>query len=318
MPGGALAPTGTAVRRGADTPAIRRRRHRLRRCWTAAMCSPRAARRPGSATTTDSATSSNATPTTRVSAKSRCEAPRARTPGSRARPTSATTTIRATCRSLPTPTTSPASSRRTTSTASWMSVSAGARVDFHSEYGTFFSPRLARCSAAAAGPAALSVGQGFFASTPLTEETEAAGLSRLRDRRPLEAERGRARRSTSRARSAPARSRRRSSPRALTTRSPSIATSVRALQPRPGLDQRRHRAARRAPRAVRATSSYTYVRSREESDGRLQETPLTPAHSAGLVGMWEPEGAGVSASRSTTRAASGSRSTRTATSRSTT
>ncbi len=41
-----------------------------------------------------------------------------------------------------------------------------------------------------------------------------------------------------------------------------------------------------------ATSSYTYVRSREESDGRLQETPLTPAHSAGLVGMWEPEGVG--------------------------
>ena len=37
----------------------------------------------------------------------------------------------------------------------------------------------------------LSVGTGFFGPTPITEETEAAGLTRLEIRRPLEAERGR-------------------------------------------------------------------------------------------------------------------------------
>ena len=37
----------------------------------------------------------------------------------------------------------------------------------------------------------MSVGTGFFGPTPLTEETEAAGLSRLAIPSPLEAERGR-------------------------------------------------------------------------------------------------------------------------------
>src|SRR5262249_24379499 len=36
----------------------------------------------------------------------------------------------------------------------------------------------------------LSVGQGFFAPTPITEETEAAGLTRLSIAGPLKAERG--------------------------------------------------------------------------------------------------------------------------------
>ncbi len=40
-----------------------------------------------------------------------------------------------------------------------------------------------------------------------------------------------------------------------------------------------------------ATSTYAYVRSREESRGQMQESPLTPEHSAGLVGIWEPRGA---------------------------
>ncbi len=75
--------------------------------------------------------------------------------------------------------------------ASWMSVSASARVDFHSEYGTFFSPRLALLFRRDGWTSRLSAAQGFFASTPLTEETEAAGLSRLDVIRPLEAERGR-------------------------------------------------------------------------------------------------------------------------------
>jgi iron complex outermembrane receptor protein len=40
------------------------------------------------------------------------------------------------------------------------------------------------------------------------------------------------------------------------------------------------------------TASYTFVQARETDDGRRQQTPLTPRHSAGIVGMWEREGAG--------------------------
>ena len=40
------------------------------------------------------------------------------------------------------------------------------------------------------------------------------------------------------------------------------------------------------------TASYTYVRSREEVSGALDDVPLTPRHSAGLVGMWEREDVG--------------------------
>jgi iron complex outermembrane receptor protein len=44
---------------------------------------------------------------------------------------------------------------------------------------------------------------------------------------------------------------------------------------------------RKAPFSV--TGSYTYVRSRELELGRRVDVPLTPRHSAGLVGMWEKE-----------------------------
>ncbi len=72
----------------------------------------------------------------------------------------------------------------------WLAVSAGGRVDMHSEYGTFFSPRLSALLRQGAWTSRASVGRGFFAATPLTEETEAAGLTRLTISRPLEAERG--------------------------------------------------------------------------------------------------------------------------------
>lgn len=42
---------------------------------------------------------------------------------------------------------------------------------------------------------------------------------------------------------------------------------------------------RRAPFSV--TTTYTYVRSRELSAARSVDAPLTPRHSAGVVGMWE-------------------------------
>ena len=80
--------------------------------------------------------------------------------------------------------------------ASWLSVSASARLDHHSAYGTFFSPRLSGLLRTGGWTARLSAGTGFFGPTFLTEETEAAGLSRLTVPVPLVAERGMMRRKT--------------------------------------------------------------------------------------------------------------------------
>ena len=75
--------------------------------------------------------------------------------------------------------------------ARWLSISASARVDFHSQYGLFFSPRVSALIRWHGWTSRLSAGEGFFAPTPLTEETQAAGLTRLIIPRPLVAERGR-------------------------------------------------------------------------------------------------------------------------------
>jgi outer membrane receptor for ferrienterochelin and colicins len=47
---------------------------------------------------------------------------------------------------------------------------------------------------------------------------------------------------------------------------------------------------RRPPFSLTAT--YTYVRAREVDQDGSRDIPLTPRHSAGVVGMWEREDAG--------------------------
>ena len=177
--------------------------------------------------------------------------------------------------------------------ASWISVSASARADFHNQYGVFLSPRISALLRWAGFTTRLSAGQGFFAPTPLTEETEAAGLSRLSLPAPLVAERGR---------SASIDMTRR-------LRSLSITTTLFASDishpvyvdrtdayrivnlPAPTRNRGAELLAtwRKAPFST--TASYTYVRSSELDPvaGRA-EVPLTPRHSFGLVGMWEKEG----------------------------
>ena len=60
----------------------------------------------------------------------------------------------------------------------WFTVSGSARVDVHSEFGTFMSPRVtALMRAREAWTVRASLGRGYFAPTPFTEETEATGLS---------------------------------------------------------------------------------------------------------------------------------------------
>ena len=78
-----------------------------------------------------------------------------------------------------------------------LTLSANARVDAHSDYGTFVNPRL---SVLVRGPAEgvfanwttrLSGGTGAFAPTPFTDETEVTGLSPVTPLRGLRAERAR-------------------------------------------------------------------------------------------------------------------------------
>ena len=85
------------------------------------------------------------------------------------------------------------SSRRTITRRSLADASASGRVDFHSEFGTFFSPRVSLLARAGASLVArLSAGTGFYPPTPFLDETEATSASsRLRPLGELEAERGR-------------------------------------------------------------------------------------------------------------------------------
>jgi outer membrane receptor for ferrienterochelin and colicins len=76
--------------------------------------------------------------------------------------------------------------------AEWLALTASGRVDRHSEYGTFFSPRLSALLRPAEGwSVRASAGAGYYAPTPFTEETEAIGLSELAGLDDVRAERAR-------------------------------------------------------------------------------------------------------------------------------
>ena len=174
---------------------------------------------------------------------------------------------------------------------SWLSVSAGARLDWHSKYGAFFSPRVAALIRSGGWTSRLSLGRGFFATTPLTEETEAAGLTRLEVQEPLHAEHG-----TSVSwdvtrvigpitLTATAFGSRITDPVAVDRDTRYVLFNRDASTTNAGAELLA--TARRGPWV--ATSTYTYVRSREEGDSGRQDVALTPRHSAGFVGMWEDE-----------------------------
>lgn len=76
-----------------------------------------------------------------------------------------------------------------------LTVSASARLDHHNVYGTFFSPRLAVLwrpgGAGSPWRSRLALGTGFFAPTPITEDTEGIGLARVLPLKGVRAERAR-------------------------------------------------------------------------------------------------------------------------------
>ena len=176
----------------------------------------------------------------------------------------------------------------------WLSMSASGRLDHHNEYGTFFSPRLSARLHSQHWSSRVSAGTGFFGPSPLTEETEAAGLSRLVIPDPLRAERGRSLSIDLTHTEGP-----------FTSTVTMFATRVRDplhVDRENGLvmtnlDEPATTAGvellgtfRKAPYSV--TASYTYVQAREIVAGLEQDVALTPRHSAGIVGMWEREDVG--------------------------
>ena len=171
----------------------------------------------------------------------------------------------------------------------WLALSASGRLDHHSEFGTFFSPRISGLLRRGRWSSRVSVGQGFFAPTPITEETEAAGLSRLSIAGPLRAERGT-----------------NTSVDLTRVAGPLSATLTgfysRIVNP---VDVERtdqyllHNLAEPTTNVgveaiaiwktddLSVVANYAYVRSRETTnEGRL-EVPLTPRHSVGIDGAWE-------------------------------
>src|SRR5688500_9608677 len=178
--------------------------------------------------------------------------------------------------------------------ARWLSVSASGRLDHHSEYGTFFSPRVSALVRSGAWTSRLSLGAGFFGPSPLTEETEAAGLTHLVIPQRLRAEEGR---------SASLDLSRTDGPLSYTftlfgsrVRHPIDVDRSDGLvltnlpEPTTNVGAELLGTMRRAPYALTAT--YTYVQARELDGASRRDAPLTPRHGAGVVGMWEREDVG--------------------------
>lgn len=174
-----------------------------------------------------------------------------------------------------------------------VTLAGSGRVDFHSEYGTRFSPRLSLLWKPGPWTVRASGGRGFYAPTPFVEEIEAAGLSRLQPLSGLRAENA----TTGALDIGYARGRWEGN---LTLFASDLknATRVEAIAPdrvqlvnTPGTTR-----VRGAELLVRyrlgewvTTGSYVFTDATEpNSDAPGRRTkPLTPKHTAGLVAMWE-------------------------------
>ncbi len=167
----------------------------------------------------------------------------------------------------------------------WLSLSASGRLDVHSEYGAFLSPRVAGLLRWRQWSSRVSFGTGFFAATPLTEETEAAGLSRLTVATPLKAERGRSAsfdvtRSIGSVKTT-------LTLFASTVQDPvevdRVDRYVLANRPAPATNRGLEALAIWRADQFSVVANYAYVRSRQGGD----DVELTPRHSIGVDAMWQ-------------------------------
>jgi outer membrane receptor for ferrienterochelin and colicins len=185
------------------------------------------------------------------------------------------------------------------SPAGWLTLAASGRLDAHSAYGAVLNPRLSvLLRPGAEWTSRLSLGTGSFAPTPFTEETEVLGLSPVRPLRGMVVER---------ARSA-------SLDLGRYIGHVELNGTLFGSEVRDPLMLRRlgdgtvelfnagestrtwgnELLARFHEEPFHVTATYTYTRSTEPDPevGARRLVPLTPRHSAGLVGMWEAEEAG--------------------------
>jgi outer membrane receptor for ferrienterochelin and colicins len=172
----------------------------------------------------------------------------------------------------------------------WLSVSASGRVDAHDRVGTFVSPRASALVRGASWNSRVSVGTGFFAPTPLTDETASAGLTRLTIPVPLTVERGQS-----------------ASWDVTRTIGPASITATlfhSRIDDPVVLDRQRYVLANVTEPTTNTgaellatighepfslTTTYTYVRALEGAGADRGEVPLTPRHSVGVFGVWEEE-----------------------------
>jgi iron complex outermembrane receptor protein len=183
--------------------------------------------------------------------------------------------------------------------AEWITLSLAGRADWHSEYGAFLNPRLSLLLRPAGWTVRGSVGTGYFAPTPFTEETESIGLSRVRPLDGLEAERALTASLDVGRSIGPVEvnatvfgSRTEHALQLVESAVPGMLELVNAAGP-----TRTHGSellVRWHQGPFHVTGTHTFIRSREDDpDGPgRREVPLTPRHAVGLVGMWESEDAG--------------------------
>jgi iron complex outermembrane receptor protein len=178
-------------------------------------------------------------------------------------------------------------------------VSGSARLDRHNVYGTFLMPRVSALHRPGEGwSIRASVGSGYFAPTPFTEETEAVGLARLRPLTGISVEKVVTSSMVVNHVRGPfefnvtvfgsvltdAIQLRTSENGELFLENAEATTRTRGTE----LLVRYH------AQGLHVTATHTYVRADEptpQDDGR-QTVALTPSHAVGIVGMREYEGQG--------------------------
>lgn len=174
-----------------------------------------------------------------------------------------------------------------------VTLAGSGRVDFHSEYGTRFSPRLSLLWKPGPWTVRASGGRGFYAPTPFVEEIEAAGLSRLEPLGGLRAE-------TATSGSLDLGYARGRWEANLTLFASDLSNATRLEEIAPDRVRlvnvsgaTRVRGAEMLLRYRRgefvATGSYVFTAATEPDPDRAgrRTRPLTPRHTAGLVTMWE-------------------------------
>lgn len=180
-----------------------------------------------------------------------------------------------------------------------LTLAGSARIDFHSDYGTRFSPRLSLLYKPDRWTIRASAGRGFFAPTPFVDEIDAAGLSRLEPLGNLKAEVadtasldiGYSVGSTEFNASAFASS----AENALRLETLSSGDRVRLVNATG--DTRTYgfeMLLRQRWDNFSITGSYVHIRATQPADvgaGR-QSVARTPRHTGGMVAMWEEEGKG--------------------------